>query len=330
MKEAAVEDRQEDIMSNIICERLGVRYPILQGPMAWASDGALAASVSNAGGLGIMGVGFCPPAIVEAEIRAARALTAAPFGLNIITHLPDAGKLLEITLREGVKAVEVETFPAHFDTLPHYVDALKSHGVVTIGKASSVSEAKAYEAIGVDFVSVKGCDGGGHIFGFTGTFSLIPQVVDAVSIPVINSSGVADGRGVAASFMLGAVGVEVGSRFLVAEECPIHANYKNAIVAAGEGDTVLTGVSADDGVRGVRNRLTDEMLRIEREAPPEEAAERIREMGRGVLRKAAVDGDVENGSLVVGQNLGLLNAILPASAIMRELIAGYLKVAAWE
>lgn len=157
---------------------------------------------------------------------------------------------------------------------------------------------------------------------------MIPQVVDAVSIPVINSSGVADARGVAASFMLGAVGVEVGSAFLVAEECPIHANYKAAIVAATEGDTVLTGVDAGDGVRGIRNRLTDEMHRIERSLPPEQASERIREIGRGVLRKAAVDGDTEGGSLVVGQNLGLLRAIAPASAIMDGLIAGYRKIAA--
>lgn len=315
-------------MGNIICDKLGIRYPILQGPMAWASDSRLAAAVSNAGGLGIMGLGFCPPAVVEAEIRAARALTAAPFGMNIITCLPDADKLMAIALRERVPVIEIETFPDFFHTLPLYVEALKRHGVIVIGKASTVSEAKIYEEAGVDFVAVKGCDGGGHIFGFTGTFSLIPQVVDAVSIPVINSSGVADRRGVAASFMLGALGVEVGSAFLVAEECPIHANYKTAIVAASEGDTVLTGVDAGDGVRGIRNPLTDEMHRIERELPPEEASVRIREIGRGVLRKAAVEGDTVNGSVVVGQNLGLLKTIAPADAIMRELIAGYQKIAA--
>jgi enoyl-[acyl-carrier protein] reductase II len=310
-------------MKNAICDKLGIRYPILQGPMAWASDGKLAASVSNAGGLGIMGIGFCPPAVFEAEIRVAHKLTSAPFGLNIITCLPDAQTLLEITLSEGVRVVEIETFPDYFDTLPRYVEALKIRGVATIGKVSSVAEAKVYEAAGVDFLAVKGCDGGGHIFGFTGTFTLIPQVVDAVSIPVINSSGVADRRGVAASFMLGAVGVEVGSRFLVAEECPIHIAYKQAILEAAEGDTVLTGVGAGDGVRGIKNRLTEELLRLEKELPPDEAAQRIREIGRGVLRKAAVEGDVVEGSVVVGQNLGMLNAILPASAIMQELIAGW-------
>ncbi|WP_370677720.1 NAD(P)H-dependent flavin oxidoreductase [Pleomorphomonas sp. PLEO] len=315
-------------MGNIICDTLGIRYPILQGPMAWASDSRLAAAVSNAGGLGIMGLGFCPPAVVEAEIRAVRALTAAPFGMNIITCLPDADKLMDIALREQVKVIEIETFPDFFHTLPLYVEALKRHGVTTIGKVATVSEAKIYQEAGVDFLSVKGCDGGGHIFGFTGTFSLIPQVVDAVSVPVINSSGVADGRGVAASFMLGALGVEVGSAFLVAEECPIHANYKIAIVAASEGDTVLTGVAAGDGVRGIRNGLTDTMLRIERELPEAEASARIRQMGSGSLRKAAIDGDTVNGSLVVGQNLGLLRTIVPAGTIMGDLIAGYLKIAA--
>jgi len=314
-------------MSNVICDRLGIRYPILQGPMAWASDSKLAASVSNAGGLGIMGLGFCPPELFEAEIRAARSRTSAPFGLNIIVGLPDTDKLMDIALREGVEVVEIETGPDNFDALPPYVAALRSHGIATIGKAASVSDAKIFEAAGADFVSVKGYDGGGHIYGFTGTFSLIPQVVDAVSIPVINSSGVADARGVAASFMLGAMGVEVGSRFLLAEECPIHLNYKNAIVAAVEGDTVVTGIDAGDGVRGIRNRLTDEMLRLERDLPPQQSGERIREMGRGVLHMAAVDGDVVNGSLVVGQNVGLLKAIQPASVIMQELIAGYRRVA---
>lgn len=315
-------------MGNIICDKLGIRYPILQGPMAWASDSKLAASVSNAGGLGIMGLGFCPPDLFEAEIRAARSLTAAPFGLNIIIGLPDADKLMEIALREAVKVVEIETGADNFAALAPYVTALRSHGVATIGKAASVSDARAFEAAGVDFVSVKGYDGGGHIYGFTGTFSLIPQVVDAVSIPVINSSGVADARGVAASLMLGAMGVEVGSRFLLAEECPIHANYKNAIMAAVEGDTVVTGIDAGDGVRGIRNRLTEEMLRVERELPPEQSGERIRQMGHGVLHKAAVEGDVENGSLVVGQNVGLLRAIQPANVIMQDLIAGYWRVAA--
>ena len=314
-------------MDNVICNKIGIRYPILQGPMAWASGSRLAAAVSNAGGLGIMGLGFCPADVVEAEIRAANTLTSAPFGMNIITCLPDAEKLLQLALDGGVKVVEVETLPGFFETLPPFVAKLKAEGITTIGKASSVEEAKISEDAGVDFVAVKGYDGGGHIFGLTGTFSLIPQVVDALSIPVINSSGIADRRGVSASLMLGASGVEVGSAFLLADECPIHIRYKQAILAGGEGDTVLTGISAGDGVRGIRNRLTEELLRIERDCPLEEGAARIREIGRGALKKAAVDGDCENGSIVVGQNLGLLRAIVPAEVIMQELIAGYHKAA---
>lgn len=315
-------------MSNIICDKLGILYPIIQGPMAWASNAQLAAAVSNAGGLGIMGIGFSPADIFEAEVKKAKKLTTAPFGLNIVTCLPGADKLLEITLREKVKVVEIETFPDYLHELPDYVAALKSAGTVTIGKASTVAEARAYEAAGVEILSIKGSDGGGHIFGFTGTFTLIPQVVDAVSIPVVNSSGVADGRGIAASFMLGASGVEIGSRFLVSEECPIHENYKKAILAAGEGDTVLTGVTVGDSVRCLKNELTDKLLKIERECSHEEACERIMDIGRGSLRIASNEGDMVNGSIVVGQNVGLLKRIKPAGEIVAAMIEEYTRLLA--
>jgi enoyl-[acyl-carrier protein] reductase II len=311
-------------MRNSICEKLGIKYPILQGPMAWASDSNLAASVSNAGGLGIMGIGFAPAAAFEAEIKNVKTLTNKPFGLNLITCIPGAEQLLEIAIREKVPVVELETFPAFFKTLPEYARRLHSAGVILIGKVSSVEEALVYEKAGVDFLSVKGSDGGGHIFGLTGTFSLIPQVVDAVSIPVINSSGVADGRGVAASFMLGAVGVEIGSRFLVAQECPVHENYKKAILKALEGDTVLTGLTVGDAVRGLNNALAGKVLAIEKAHDPEEAANLIQAICRGALRNAAVEGDIEDqGTVVVGQNVGLLKKVQSAKAIMAEIIEEY-------
>ena len=310
-------------MSNIICEKLGIAYPIIQGPMAWASNARLAAAVSNAGGLGIMGIGFCPKDIFESEIKLAKKLTSKPFGFNIVTCIPGAQELLEIALREEAPIVEVETFPDHMAELKVYSDALKANGTITIGKASTVDEAIAYEKAGVDMVCVKGSDGGGHIFGFTGTFSLIPQVVDAVNIPVINSSGVADGRGIAASFMLGASGVEIGSRFLISEECPIHENYKKAILQAQEGDTVLTGVTVGDSVRCLKNELTGKLLKIERECDHDEACKRIQEIGQGSLRNASVEGDMVNGSIVVGQNVGLLKRIKMASEIVAELIEEY-------
>jgi enoyl-[acyl-carrier protein] reductase II len=160
-------------------------------------------------------------------------------------------------LEEKVPVVELETMPEFYHSLSDFSKKLKEAGIIIIGKAASVEDAVVYEKIGADFVSVKGADGGGHIYGFTGTFSLIPQVVDTVNIPVINSSGIADGRGIAASFMLGAVGVEIGSRFLLADECPVHENYKNAIIEAKEGATVLTGTTVNDAVRGLANSMME-------------------------------------------------------------------------
>ena len=314
-------------MNNIVCEKLGIQNPIIQGPMAWASDSVLAASVSNAGGLGIMGIGFTPSDIFEAEIKKAKSLTNKPFGCNLVTFTPNAHELLEIILREKVSIVEIETFPSLFHTLPDYVDKLKAEGVTLIGKVSSVEEAIVYEKAGVDFVSVKGCDGGGHIFGMTGTFSLIPQVADAVSIPVINSSGVADGRGIAASFMLGASAVEIGSRFLMTNECPVHNKYKTAILKAIEGDTILTGASVDDAVRGLRNNLTEKVLQIEKKYEKEEAIKKVQELCTGSLRRAAVDGETENeGSVIVGQIVGMLNKIQSVQEVMTELVDEYTRI----
>ncbi len=231
-------------MTNVVCERLGITYPILQGPMAWASDSNLAAAVSNAGGLGILGIGSVPVDVARDEIRKTKELTGRPFGFNLYAFLPTIDAMADMLLEEGVPVVEIGTLPALFEALPGHVARLRADGVAVIGKAASVEEAVAYERAGVDFIAIKGADGGGHIFGFTGTFSLLPQVVDAVVVPVINGGGVADGRGVAASFMLGAQAVEMGSRFLLAHECPAHENYKRAVLGAKEGETVLTGSSA--------------------------------------------------------------------------------------
>ena len=311
-------------MKNIICEKIGIQYPIIQGPMAWASDSELSAAVSNAGGLGIMGIGFSPVEIFRAEVKRIKTLTDRPFGCNLITAVPYANELLNIILEEKVPVVELETMPAFYHSLSAFSKKLKEAGIIIIGKVSSVEEAVEYEKAGVDFVSVKGADGGGHIYGFTGTFSLIPQVVDAVNIPVINSSGIADGRGIAASFMLGAVGVEIGSRFLLADECPVHENYKNAIIQAKEGDTVLTGTTVGDAVRGLANSLTEKVLKVEKQYDGDEAAKQIQQLCSGCLRKAAVNGDVDTeGSVVVGQIVGNLNKKQSTKEIMEDLIGKY-------
>ena len=303
---------------------MGIQYPIIQGPMAWTSDSRLAAAVSNAGGLGIMGIGFSPVEIFHKEIKSIKKLTDKPFGCNLITAVPYAEELLNIILEEKVPVVELETMPELYYTLPDFSKRLRDAGITVIGKVASVEEAVEFEKAGADFISVKGADGGGHIYGFTGTFSLIPQVVDAVNIPVINSSGVADGRGIAASFMLGAAGVEIGSRFLLADECPVHENYKNAIIESKEGDTVLTGTTVGDAVRGLANSLTEKVLKVEKQYDGEEAAKRIQELCSGCLQKAAVNGDVDiEGSVVVGQIAGILNKKQSTKEIVEELIGDY-------
>lgn len=295
--------------------------------MAWASDSKLAASVSNAGGLGILGIGFAPPDMIRSEIRKTKELTDKPFGLNIYTFVPDFDVICNIAIEEKVSVVEVGAIPPFNESLSKSVNKWKAAGITVIGKASSVEEAIAYDHAGVDFISLKGADGGGHIFGFTGTFSLVPQVVDAVSVPVINSSGIADGRGIAASFMLGAKAVEVGSRFLLAHECPVHENYKQAILNAQEGDTVLTGVICHDAVRQLKNKLSDIIQRIEKEYSNEEASQKIQELATGALRRAAVEGEIENeGSVVVGQIAGMLNKRQSAKEIVDELVKEYTEI----
>jgi enoyl-[acyl-carrier protein] reductase II len=259
--------------------------------------------------------------VARAEVRKTKALTDRPFGFNLYAFMPTIEAMTDMVLEEQVPAVEVSTLPHLFGPLASHVARLKAGGVDVIGKAASVAEAVAYERAGVDFVSLKGADGGGHIFGFTGTFSLVPQIVDAVSVPVICGGGVADGRGMAAAFMLGAQAVEVGSRFLLADECPVHENYKRAVLGAKEGESVVTGVICGDAVRQLPNRLSARLLKAERECAVEEAIRSIQEMGTDSLRKAAVDGDIDEGCVTVGQVAGMLNKTQSAREIVDELLA---------
>jgi enoyl-[acyl-carrier protein] reductase II len=309
------------MMANAVCERLGITFPIIQGPMAWASYCDLVAAVSNAGGLGILGIGSVSPEVAREEIKKTKELTDRPFGFNAYAFLPNIGAMCDLILEERVPVVEIGALPGFFESLRGHVARLKSGGVAVIGKASSVEDAVEYDRAGVDFVALKGADGGGHIFGYTGTFSLLPQVVDAVSVPVICGGGVADGRGVAASFMLGAKAVEVGSRFLLANECPVHENYKQAILRAKEGDTVLTGVVCHDAVRQLPNRLSERLLRVEKECAIPEATRKIQEMASDSLRKAAEEGDIEDGCVTVGQVAGMLKKTQSAKEIVDELMA---------
>ena len=308
-------------MTNEVCARLGIAYPILQGPMAWASFSDLVAAVSNAGGLGILGIGSVAVEVARTEVQKTKALTDRPFGFNLYAFLPTIGEMTDMLVEERVPVVEIGTLPHLFEPLAGHVARMKAEGITVIGKAASVAEAVAYERAGADLVSLKGADGGGHIFGFTGTFSLVPQVVDAVSAPVVCGGGVADGRGMAAAFMLGARAVEVGSRFLLAHECPVHENYKRAVLDATEGESVVTGMICRDAVRQLPNRLSERLQKAERECTVGEAVRSIQEMATDSLRRAAVDGDIDEGCVTVGQVAGMLHNTMSAREIVDELMA---------
>jgi len=295
--------------------------------MAWASDSKLVASVSNAGGLGFLGLGAAPPEVILREIRQTKKLTDKPFGINVLMFSPFLDEISDIVIKEKVRSITIGCMPQDFVNLPEYIAKWRQSGIVTIGKSASVQESILFDKADVDFISLKGYEGGGHIYGYTGTFALLPEVVDAVRKPIIASSGIVDGRGIAAAFMLGAVAVELGSRFLLADECPIHENYKQAIIDSKEGDTTLTGVVAHDAVRQLRNSLTDEIRKIEKDMSPEEATKKIVKIASGSLRRAAVEGEVvHTGAVVVGQTCGMLNKRQSVQAIIDELIREYTEI----
>ena len=296
-------------MNNNICNLLNIKYPIFQGGMAWVSDSSLAAAVSNAGGLGIIAGGNAPANFVREEIRKAKELTDKPFGVNIMLLSENANELSEIVIEEGVKVVTTGA-----GNPGKYMEKWKKAGIKVVPVVASVALAKRMERAGADAVIAEGSEAGGHIGRLT-TIVLVPQVVDAVNIPVIAAGGIGDGRGIAAVFMLGAKGVQVGTRFLVADECNIHDNYKEAVLKSKDIDTVVTGRPTGHPVQVIKNKLAREYMNLEKENAP---MEKIEELGRGALRKAVKDGDIENGSLMAGQISGLINKRQSAKAIIEE------------
>lgn len=304
-------------MNNNICNLLNIKYPIFQGGMAWVSDSSLAAAVSNAGGLGIIAGANAPASFVREEIRKAKELTDKPFGVNIMLLSENADELSDIVIEEGVKVITTGA-----GNPGKYIEKWKNAGIKVIPVVASVALAKRMERAGADAIIAEGCEAGGHIGKLT-TFVLLPQVVDAVSIPVIAAGGIGDGRGIAAAFMLGAKGVQVGTRFLVADECTIHDNYKEAIIKAKDIDTVVTGRPTGHPVQVIKNKLAREYINLEKENAP---MEKIEELGRGALRKAVKDGDVENGSIMAGQISGLINKRQSAREIIEEMFNEYEKV----
>ncbi len=294
-----------------ICDILGIRYPIIQGGMAWVSDAELAAAVSEAGGLGIIAAGNAPADWVEQEIVKAKKLTDKPFGVNIMLLSPYVDDVVDVVVKYGVKVITTGA-----GSPGKYMDKFKSIGAKVIPVVASVALAKRMESAGVDAVIAEGMESGGHIGELT-TMTLVPQVVDAVKIPVIAAGGIADGRGLVAAFALGARGVQMGTRFVASKECTIAQTYKEAIVKAKDRDTVVTGRATGHPVRILKNKLAREFLKLESSGA---SVEELEKFGEGRLRLAAREGDVVNGSVMAGQISGLIRDIKPVKDIIEDIV----------
>ena len=298
-------------MKTRITELLGIDYPIIQGGMAWVAEHNIAAAVSEAGGLGIIGAASAPAEIVREEIRKARKLTNKPIGVNIMLMNPNAQEVAKVVLEEGVKVVTTGAGnPAKF------MKDFKEAGVKVIPVVASVAMAKMMERCGADAVVAEGTESGGHI-GATTTMCLVPQVVDAVQIPVIAAGGIGDGRGFAAAFMLGAEAVQMGTRFVVAKESIVHQNYKEKVLKAKDIDSEVTGMSTGHPVRQIRNQMSREYLRLEKEGA---GLEELEHLTLGSLRKAVMDGDTVNGTLMAGQIAGLVKKEQTCKEMLDEIM----------
>ena len=297
-----------------ICELLGIEYPVFQGGMAWIADAKLAAAVSNGGGLGIISAMNANADWLRGQIRAAKELTDKPFGVNIMLMSPFADEVAKVVAEEGVKVVTTGA-----GNPGKYMAAWKEAGIRVIPVVASVGLARMMERAGASAVVAEGTESGGHIGELT-TMTLVPQVCSAVNIPVIAAGGIADGRGVAAAFMLGACGVQVGTRFLVAEECGVHQNYKDRVLKAKDIDTVATGRRLGHPVRSLKTRFSREYQKAEFDVNV--TAEALEAMGVAALRKAAVDGNEAEGCFLAGQIAGLVTKEQPAAEIIRDLCDG--------
>ena len=277
---------------NRVCSLLGIKYPIIQGAMAWIADGNLAGHVSKEGGLGIIAGGGMPIDILRNEIKKAKAITSNPFGVNLMLMMPNIEEQIDVCVEEGVKVVTTGAGNPGV-----YMEKLKAAGIKVIPVVASVALAKRMEKIGADAVVAEGMEAERHIGEIT-TMALVPQIAEAVSIPVIAAGGIGGGKQFLAAFALGAEGVQVGTKFLVADECNVHDNYKEAIIKAKDRSTVATGNYTGHPVRVINNKLAKEMLEMEKRGA---SIEELEKMGTGKLRLAAVEGDVKEGSVMSGQ-----------------------------
>lgn len=301
------------MLNSNICRLLKIKYPILQGGMAWVATSELVAAVSNAGGLGVIGAGHMPPDALRNEIKKTKALTGKPFGVNIMLMSPYVKEVMQVVIEERVPVVTTGA-----GNPGEYIPALKEIGSKVIPVVASVALAKRLTRTGVDALIAEGMESGGHVGEIT-TMALVPQIVDAVSIPVIAAGGIADARGVVAAFALGAQGVQIGSRFVASQECIAHEKYKQAILKAKDRSTIVTGISTGHPVRVIANKLTREYTDMEkRGASPEE----LENLGAGKLRIAAYEGEVDHGSVMIGQISGMIDCVKPVESIIQDLVQG--------
>ena len=299
-------------MKTRITEMLGVEYPIIQGGMAWVAEHNLAAAVSEAGGFGLIGGANAPGEVVRDEIRKARELTKKPFGVNVMLLSPHADDVARVVVEEGIKVVVTGA-----GNPEKYMEMWKEAGIKVITVVASVAQARRMEKYGAVAVVAEGMESGGHI-GEQTTMTLVPQVVDAVSIPVIAAGGIGDGRGIAAAFMLGAEAVQMGTRFVVAKESIVHENYKQRIIKAKDIDSTVTGRSHGHPVRGLRNQMTREYIKLEQEG---KSFEELEYLTLDKLREAVQEGDVINGTVMAGQIAGMISKEQTCKEMIDEMMA---------
>lgn len=295
-------------------ERIGVEYPIIQGAMAWVADADLASAVSNAGGLGVIGTGHDPVDVVQAKVEKMQQLTDKPFAVNVMLLNEHVEEVVDYICQSGVKTITTGA-----GSPGKYMDRFNAAGISVIPMVASVGLAKRMEREGVHAVIVEGMESGGHV-GRQTTMALLPQVTKALDIPVIAAGGIGDGRGMAAALMLGAVGIQVGTRFVVADESNAHDNFKERIIKAKDIDTVLTGESTGHPVRVLRNKLTKEYLKVEKEEASKANPDwdRLEALGSGALRRAVVEGNLDTGSFMAGQIAGLVDKRETVSEIIQS------------
>ena len=298
-------------MKTRVTELLGIEYPIIQGGMAWVAEHNLAAAVSEAGGFGLIGAASAPAEVVREEIRKAKALTDKPFGVNIMLLSPHADEVAKVVAEEGVKAVTTGA-----GNPEKYMELWKNAGIKVIPVVASVALARRMERYGADAAVAEGMESGGHI-GAQTTMTLVPQVVDAVEIPVIAAGGIGDGRGFAAAMMLGAEAVQMGTRFVVAEESIVHTNYKERVIKAKDIDSEVTGMSTGHPVRCLRNKMTREYIKLEHSGA---SFEELEYLTLGSLRKAVMEGDVIDGTVMAGQIAGLIKKEQTCKEMIEEIM----------